>query len=86
MKTLRKWNYEKQDYEPYEVPEEWEFVMCTDDMDKPTTCTHCGKSIPFGDTYTSMEIHTSMGFGYSVCEGCHEEEWARRIRYDLQRM
>ena len=28
----------------------------------------------YGDTYTSLEIHTAMGFGYGVCEDCYEFE------------
>ena len=79
-KILKKWNYQKHDYEPYEVPDDWKFVLWTDDMEKKTTCPHCGQDFPFGETYTSKEIHTEMGFGYFVCEKCYEEEWRR---YDL---
>lgn len=77
-KVLRKWNYKKQDYEPYEVPDEWKLILFTDDMDEITVCPHCGKEVAFGDTYTSMEIHTDGGFGYFVCKNCYEEEWKRR--------
>ena len=38
----------------------------------------CGKELKYGDTYTSLEIHTAMGFGYGVCEDCYEFEWKRR--------
>lgn len=76
-KILKKWNYQKRDYEPYEVPDDWKFVLWTDDMEKKTTCPHCGKDFPFGETYTSKEIHTEMGLGYFVCEKCYEEEWRR---------
>lgn len=77
-RVLRKWNYEKHDYELYEVPDDWKLILYTDDMDELTTCPHCGKQLPFGYTYTSMEIHTVGGFGYYVCECCYREEWKRR--------
>lgn len=75
---LKKWNYQKNEYEPYEVPNDWNFVFFTSDMNTLTTCPHCGKKVPFGDTYTSMEIHTNTGFGFFVCEECYEEEMERR--------
>ena len=31
-----------------------------------------------------MEIHDEVGFGYCVCEECHEIELARRIRYEQE--
>jgi hypothetical protein len=76
-KILRKWNYNKHDYEPYEVPEDWKLVLFTDNMEDITVCPHCGKEVPFGYTYTSKEIHTDMGFGYFVCEKCYKQEWER---------
>jgi hypothetical protein len=74
-KILRKWNYKKHDYEPYEVPDDWKLVLYTDNMDEITTCPHCGKAVEFGETYTSKEIHTETGFGYPVCGNCYEKEW-----------
>lgn len=26
---LRKWNYQKHEYEPYEVPDEWDMERCS---------------------------------------------------------
>ena len=80
---LRKWNYEKHEYEPFEVPDEWNFVLHTYNMETLTTCPHCGKRFPFGEGYTSMEIHNEFGFGYSVCEECYEKEWKRRKQKEL---
>ena len=79
---LNKWDYDTRGYKPYEVPDEWEFILYTTDMDRLTTCPHCGKEIRFGDTYTSLEIHTHMGFGYPVCPKCNEKEWERRKEYE----
>ena len=44
-------------------------------------CPHCGKELPYGETYTSKEIHNWVGLGYGVCEECYEEEWKRRKKY-----
>lgn len=78
---LKKWNYEKLKYEPIEVPDDWNCITYSDDMKEVVNCPHCGKKIFFGETYTSKEIHTNLGFGYGVCEKCYEEEWERRRKY-----
>ena len=76
---LQKWNWDKREYEDYEVPKDWVCKCYSDDMSEIVNCPHCGKQIRFGDCYTSMEIHTKSGFGYSVCENCYENEWKRRM-------
>lgn len=75
---LRKWNYEKREYDPYEVPDDWIVKTYSNDMDEIINCPHCGRKIRFGDGYTSIEIHTQFGMGFSVCEDCMEAEWERR--------
>lgn len=80
--TLRKWNYEKREYEPYEVPDEWNVNPYCVDMNEMVTCPHCGRNFRFGDGYTSHEIHTEHGFGYTVCEKCYfGQEHKRYMRY-----
>ena len=78
---LQKWNYEKHKYEPYEVSNECNCKLYTEDMNELINCPHCGKQLKYGDTYTSMEIHNKMGFGYGVCEKCYNNEWIRRRKY-----
>ena len=75
---LNKWNYDIHDYEPYEVPDDWNCKTYSADMDEVVNCPHCGNKILFGQSYTSMEIHSKVGFGYAVCEQCYEKEWNRR--------
>lgn len=75
--VLNKWNYEKREYEPYEVPDDWHTLLYTNDMDELVNCVSCGKKVKFGETYTSREVHSNMGFGYPVCEKCYSEEWSR---------
>lgn len=73
-----KWNYATHDYDPYRIPDEWHTPIYSDDMDEIVNCCQCGCEIKFGDTYTSKEIHSGLGFGYPVCEECYEEELTRR--------
>ena len=75
---LRKWNYKTHKYEPYEIPDEWNCKVYTDDMDEDVNCPHCGKKFKFGCGFTSKEIHTRIGFGYCVCYKCYQEEWKRK--------
>ena len=44
------------------------------DMDKLIACASCGKTITFGEGYTSRKITNNVGFGYCVCEQCYEKE------------
>ena len=73
-----KWNYETRDYDPYNIPDDWYTPLISDDMDEEVNCCQCGRKLRFGDTYTSQEIHSGIGFGFNVCEECHELEWERR--------
>lgn len=61
------WN--GKEYEPYELPEG--SSLYETDMDKEVSCCKCGRKIKYGDCYTSREIHTENGFGYSECEDCY---------------
>lgn len=74
MKTLQKWNYESRRYEDHKVPEEWDVSLYEKDLSNIISCAECGKSIEFGDAYTSTKIHNDYGLGFAVCFGCHEEE------------
>lgn len=74
MKTLQKWNYENRKYEDHKVPKEWDVSLYEKDLSNIINCAECGKSIEFGDAYTSTKIHNDYGLGFAVCFGCHEEE------------
>lgn len=76
--VLQKWNYKKHNYEDYKVPDNWNVKTYGNGMEEIINCAQCGKKLKFGDSYTSLEVHTGMGFGYSVCEDCYEKEWIRR--------
>ena len=74
---VHKWNYEKHIYIPYDLPEG--SVLYSYDMDRRVACAQCGKEIIFGDSFTSFEVHSKLGFGYAVCEKCYKQEWKRKI-------
>ena len=75
----KKWNRLLHRYEPYTIPEGWKCPLVSMDMDLPINCASCGKAIRFGEGFTSHVIHSDMGMGYSVCEECHEKEWAAEM-------
>lgn len=75
---ILKWDCKKHIYEKCTIPENWNCKTYSDDMDEIVNCPHCGKELSFGETYTSMEFHTEMGFGYGVCENCYQIEMKRR--------
>ena len=79
IKQLRKWNCKKRIYEDYIIPADWKVKLMSDDMEEIINCPHCGREVAYGETYTSLEIHTpNCGFGYPVCRECYDKEWERR--------
>lgn len=74
MPYMKKWNPKKRAYEPYVVPSDWHTPVYTSNMDEPVNCASCGRTMRFGDGYTSRQIHTKNGMGYSVCLKCYERE------------
>ena len=72
-----KWNYRTKQYDPYILPDgasAFEY-----EMDKIIQCASCSENMEYGDGYTSLEIHNSVGLGFSVCEKCYSEERERGI-------
>lgn len=61
-------------YMPYKVPDDWNCKSYSNDMDEIISCARCGVKLPYGNAYTSFQIHTSMGAGYGVCWNCHQQE------------
>lgn len=74
---LNRWNHQKRDYEPFEVPDNRRCRTLCFDMDEIVDCASCGASLPYGSMYTSHEIHTASGMAYAVCEKCYREERRR---------
>lgn len=61
----QKWEPYNRKYRLYILPE------------KVIACAGCGKPVKFGDAYTSLEIHTEAGIGFSVCPRCYIAEIER---------
>ena len=78
---MRKWNYNKQEYEPYSTPIDW-YCPLTEEMDEVVNCPSCGRKITFGEGYSSRVIHTDRGgMGYTICYSCHINEIEEENRY-----
>lgn len=71
MKAI-KFNFKTKTYEEYELPKGSSLHEI--DMNKVISCAECGKSIEFGYSYASRQIHTEIGLGYGVCEECYYKE------------
>lgn len=77
-RIAQKWDPYHKRYRSYVLPED--VMRCSfgeRDMDKVIACAGCGKSVKFGNAYTSLEIHTETGIGFSVCSNCHAGEIER---------
>lgn len=72
----QKWNWKTHQYEPYTLP--LNATMFSFDLEQMVACAGCGSYLKYRETFTSLEIHDSIGLGYVVCEKCHNEEWERR--------
>lgn len=74
-RVAERWDPYHGKYRLYVLPEdELKCSLLEDRIDKVIACAGCGKPVAFGDAYTSLEIHTETGFGFSVCPNCHIEE------------
>lgn len=76
--SIRKWNAKERKYEKYDVPQGWNLVLYTENMDEQINCCQCGRKMRYGEAYTSLECHNSFGMGYGVCDKCYDDEWKRR--------
>lgn len=82
---MEKWNPFLREYFPYDIPRDWNCSAYEDNMDKIVSCAGCGRKLPYGICFTSLEIHTPGGFGYAVCDKCYTEEVARRLQAENER-
>lgn len=79
MRTLQKWNSKLGKYEPHIIPDSWEVTKYSA-LGLRCNCASCGVWIKYGQTYTSLEIHDQIGFGFAVCPKCHHKEMERAGR------
>lgn len=79
--NLNKWDYKRHMYKKHEVPDSWNCKTYSTDLEETINCASCGKELKFGDSYTSLEIHTDIGFGYGVCQRCYDNEFLRKSNY-----
>lgn len=73
-RKVDRWNEFTEQYEPVEIPDNWNVSQFSMDMDAPINCIHCGKPMTYGEGYTSRRYHDNHGFGYMECEDCYNEQ------------
>ena len=71
---MQKWNNQKLEYEPYEIPKEW-YCPIFARLYEYINCASCGKKLMVAECYTSKKIHNEVGLGYCVCGECYKKEW-----------
>ena len=81
---IRKFNWKTREYEKYDVPEGANIALIRNDMESPIQCAGCFKSLKYGTSYASQELHNSIGLAYCVCAECHEKELMRRLRKEQE--
>ena len=69
--TVYKWNGATSEYVPHSVPDDWNIMIHSHDMDKECNCVNCGAKMKFGSGYTSLKYHNSYGMGYMECPKCY---------------
>lgn len=77
-RVAKRWNPYHGKCRPYVLPEDkLKCSLLEERMDKVIACAGCGKPIKFGESFTSLEIHTESGFGFMVCPMCIDQETER---------
>ena len=77
-RIAKRWNPYHGKYRLYVLPEdELKCSLLEDRMDKVIACAGYGKPVKFGESFTSLEIHTESGFGFMVCPMCIDQETER---------
>lgn len=77
-RVAQKWNPYHRKYRSYVLPEdELKCSLLEDSAEKIIACAGCGRPVKFGESFTSLEIHTESGFGFVVCPMCIDQETER---------
>lgn len=76
---LWKWDKRQHRYLPFGIPNDRKVGVYREDLTERVDCANCGRRMVFGESFTSLTIHTPMGIGYAVCEQCHREEVKEKL-------
>ena len=80
----RKWNYETNEYEEYELPKG--ASLYERNLNLIIMCAGCEKLVRLGDCYTSRTIHNETWFGYGVCGECYDKEFKEELKIKGERI
>lgn len=76
----KQWSYEAQSFIDIETDDQCGIIPKK--LDELAVCASCGKELPYGDCYTSLEYFDKSGmFGLCVCPKCHKSEVYRDLEY-----
>lgn len=79
---VNRWNYKTHSYDEFEIDTDFFKVgIWFNNINEEINCVCCKRPVRYGDTYTSLEWHDNIGFGYCVCEECYDREHAMRKVY-----
>lgn len=67
-----KYDFKERRYKRYILPAG--AAMERDNLEDVVNCANCGRTITYGESYTSLTIHNPYGIGYCVCGQCHYKE------------
>ena len=78
-KSIRKWNFEKHEYNEVENKYGAKLALIEDpsELDEIIKCTNCGEEITVGVSMTSKQYHNDFGLGFPVCVACYKREWEK---------
>lgn len=69
------WDESARTYSEIEVPDGCSYYE--HDLGAMVTCPDCGRTVSFGDCFTSRRFYAPNGIlALSVCPACHKREWA----------
>ena len=78
--TMRKWNFPLHEYEI--VKNEWSLILAPPES-TTTRCANCKESLLVDISYSSIQWHNNVGFGFPVCEKCHDAEFKLREKHPI---
>lgn len=80
---VNKWDFEKHKYKKTKINDKCS--KYEENLDTIIKCANCNKDIKFGESFTSLQYHDNIGFGYGVCADCYKNEnylrWKNQITF-----
>lgn len=82
MKISNKWSFKRHCY--YRKIINDKCSTYEEKLDEKVKCANCNKDIKFGNSYTSLQYHDDVGFGYAVCDECYKKECMLKLENKIE--